>query len=43
MPLRGPLGERYFQVTDPSGVTAQFIEWVTLPSPKNTRSPIAPG
>ncbi|MFF7755701.1 hypothetical protein ACFZCP_42300 [Streptomyces sp. NPDC007971] len=33
---RGLLGERDFQVTDPSGVIVQFIEWVTPPSPENT-------
>ncbi|MBK0377179.1 VOC family protein [Streptomyces sp. RB110-1] len=30
MPLREePWGERLFQVTDPNGVIAQFVEWVT--------------
>jgi uncharacterized glyoxalase superfamily protein PhnB len=24
-------GERYFQVTDPNGVTIQFVQWVTAP------------
>ncbi|WP_267882572.1 hypothetical protein [Streptomyces griseus] len=28
--------ERYFQVTESSGVIVQFIEWVTPPSPENT-------
>lgn len=26
-----PWGERYFQVTDPSGVVVQFVQWVTPP------------
>ena len=30
MPLREePWGERLFQVTDPNGVTIQFVEWTT--------------
>ncbi|MEV6872981.1 VOC family protein [Amycolatopsis sp. NPDC051128] len=30
MPLREePWGERLFQVTDPSGVVVQFVEWAT--------------
>ncbi|MFI8917357.1 VOC family protein [Streptomyces sp. NPDC053513] len=36
MPLREePWGERLFQVTDPNGVTVQFVEWVTPPGPEN--------
>jgi catechol 2,3-dioxygenase-like lactoylglutathione lyase family enzyme len=27
-----PWGERYFQVTDPNGVTIQLVEWVTSPN-----------
>ena len=27
-----PWGERYFQVTDPNGVTIQLVQWVTAPS-----------
>jgi predicted enzyme related to lactoylglutathione lyase len=26
-----PWGERYFQVTDPNGVTIQLVQWVTMP------------
>ncbi len=26
-----PWGERYFQVTDPNGVTIQLVQWVTTP------------
>ena len=26
-----PWGERYFQVTDPNGVTIQLVQWVTPP------------
>ncbi|MGS2616819.1 VOC family protein [Micromonospora sp. LZ34] len=38
MPLREePWGERLFQVTDPSGITVQFVEWVT-PSPDQQES-----
>ena len=34
MPLREePWGERLFQVTDPSGITVQFVEWAT-PGPE---------
>ena len=27
-----PWGERYFQVTDPNGVTIQLVQWVTTPA-----------
>ena len=27
-----PWGERYFQVTDPNGVTIQLVQWVDVPS-----------
>ncbi len=27
-----PWGERYFQVTDPNGVTVQLVQWVAEPS-----------
>ena len=26
-----PWGERFFQVSDPNGVTFQFVQWVTEP------------
>ena len=26
-----PWGERYFQVTDPNGVTIQLVQWITTP------------
>jgi predicted enzyme related to lactoylglutathione lyase len=26
-----PWGERYFQVTDPNGVTIQLVQWVAVP------------
>jgi uncharacterized glyoxalase superfamily protein PhnB len=26
-----PWGERFFQVTDPNGVTIQFVQWMTNP------------
>lgn len=26
-----PWGERYFQVTDPNGVTMQLVQWMTTP------------
>ena len=26
-----PWGERYFQVSDPNGVTIQLVQWVTAP------------
>jgi catechol 2,3-dioxygenase-like lactoylglutathione lyase family enzyme len=26
-----PWGERYFQVTDPNGVTIQLVQWITAP------------
>ncbi|AJC60439.1 VOC family protein [Streptomyces sp. 769] len=36
MPLREePWGERLFQVTDPSGVIVQFVEWATPPAAEN--------
>ena len=27
-----PWGERYFQVTDPNGVTLQLVQWVGSPA-----------
>jgi uncharacterized glyoxalase superfamily protein PhnB len=24
-------GERFFEVTDPNGVTIQLVQWITLP------------
>ena len=27
-----PWGERYFQVTDPNGVTIQLVQWVEMPN-----------
>jgi uncharacterized glyoxalase superfamily protein PhnB len=27
-----PWGERYFQVSDPNGVTIQLVQWVDVPS-----------
>jgi uncharacterized glyoxalase superfamily protein PhnB len=26
-----PWGERFFQVTDPNGVTIQLVQWITRP------------
>ena len=26
-----PWGERFFQVTDPNGVTIQLVQWITTP------------
>ena len=26
-----PWGERFFQVTDPNGVTMQLVQWITAP------------
>jgi predicted enzyme related to lactoylglutathione lyase len=28
-----PWGERFFQVTDPNGVTIQLVQWMTTPQP----------